>query len=127
MIRRRGRQRRRAEHPQAADEGAVQGRTQVAAAPIGLEGDFLQSVAGGERIDSPAPPRIPVIEVTGDDGRAGVGHQQRAERAYLLKVSAAAQGEVDPVQADHQQVGVGQGKSGHGDGFGGAQPGLRIG
>ena len=99
----------------------------MAAAPIGLEGDFLQSVAGGELIDRPAPPRIPVIEIAGDDGRAGVGHQQRAEGGYLRKVSAAAQGEVDPVQADHQQVRVGQGKSGHGDGFWGAQPGLRIG
>ena len=99
----------------------------MAAAPIGLEGDFLQSVAGGELIDRPAAPRIPVIEVAGDDGRSGVGHQQRAERGYLLQVSAAAQGEVDPVQADHQQVGVGQGKARHGDGFGGAQPGLRIG
>ena len=98
----------------------------MAAALIGLESDFLQSVPGGELSDRPAPPRVPVIEVTGDDGRPGVGHQQRAQRGQLRGVSATAQGEVDPVQADDQQAGVGQGEAGHGDGFGGAQPGLRI-
>ena len=99
----------------------------MATAQIGIESDFPQGVAGGELIDNPASPRIPVVEVTGDDDRAGVSQQQSAEGGDLLPVTAAAQGEVDPVQTDHQQIFVGQGKSGDGDGFRGAQPGLRIG